>query len=490
MERFDYNPLPDALIKDFVKAANAKDKLTVEELAALMKEKMVPTMKGILEGAMPERGGELVSEEMKQRFMATKAKELGITLEEIDKIMKSAYIYVPVLTDYERKQGKDDKDKYTYTIKGGIIWFHVNLSGDEPAVNLRVSNSTVSSGFGSDDFAWKSAVKNFTRNLQVATRDIAEFKLSAAISEVDNGDIAFKLGAKEGIKMDHCFLVGEWVSYSDGLEFEKTGWVRIGKVGNNKTDKTAKSSAWAVKKGSWGPGMTVVEHPRLGIDIAVKAGVFQTKITEGKIPTFGANLIIDEDYDTYAPGLDLDAQYNLAPAVGISQFFFLVGINYTSLTGLEFKSSNPTLTALTTTQPYAWGLHGGFLKKIYMGQMALSIGAKGGIKFFSVIQEFTIGNTEYKYTINNSSVGGQLELGLDYAFTPDLNFGIMAGYRFYSPSESWTLELEPDIASGYVWDDQFPDIDHSGLAFGIYFHYTPPSLPFDPIDFIRGASGK
>ena len=492
MERFDYNPLPDALIGDFVDAANAADKLTIDEIAALMQEKLAPKITEILDEAMNVRGEDLVSEEKKQTFMATKAKELGITLEEIEKVMNSAYIYLPVLTGYEREQSKDDKDKYTCAIKGGIIWFHVGMTDAGTSVKLRVSKTTISKGFGSEDFAWESAVKNFARNLEVATREIAEFTLTATISEVENGTIRFKMGKKEGLHRDDCFLVGEWLEYPDGSKkFEKSGWVRIGNVADNKADKTAKTSAWAVKKGNWAPGMSLTEHPRLGIDIALKPGVFFTKVTVGRIPLLGHSLKVVEDYESYAPGLDLDAQYNLAPLIGISQFFFLVGGNFVFPANLEFESSNTALTLLTATPPFIAGFHVGLLKKIYMGQTSITIDAKGGMRFFTVEQKLELFGTEYKYTIENNTAGAQIDFGLDYAFTPDINIGFTAGYRIFPVSEIWTQELTPLFDDALVsWDDQYPDIDHTGITVGLYIHYSPPALPFDPLSFLRGSLGE
>ena len=492
MERFDYNPLPDVLIHDFVTAANERDNLTVDQIASLMQAKLVPSINGILEGAMVTRAGELVSEEKKQGFMATKAKELGITLEEIEKVMNSAYIYIPILTKYERKQDKNDKDKYIYTMEGGIVWFHVSLAGDEPVVRLKVSKTTLSKGFGSDDFAWESAVRNFARNLQVATRDIAEFKLSSSISEVDNGDISFKLGRKEGIHRDDCFLVGEWIEYPCGdMDFERSGWVRIGRVADNRRDKTAKSSAWAVKRGSWAPGMTVVEHPRPPIDIALKPGAFYMKITDGKIPILGDYLEISDVYENNSPGLDLDAQYNLASITGLSQFFFLVGGNFVIPAKLKFKV-DPTIFILSAaTPPYVWGFHAGFMKKIYLGQFAVSIAGKGGLRYLTVEQKFRFGTTDYTYTVKNNTAGVQFDLSFEYAATPDINLGLFGGYRLFPVSEIWTQELKPTYSGALVsWDEDYPDINHTGPALGIYLHYTFPALPFDPISYVQAMLGR
>jgi len=405
-------------------------------------------------------------------------------------VMNSAYIYLPVLTGYKREEGKQE-GRYIYTIEGGIIWFYINMSGTTPQVMLKVAKTTVSKGFGSDEFAYESAVKNFARNLGVATRDISEFKLSAPISEAEGGNISFKLGIKEGIKTDECFLVGEWVADGSGdLRFVTDGWARVGRVADNRDNKWAKSSAWAVKRGSWAPGMMVVEHPRLPIDIAVKPNVGHLSISKGRIPILiGEDLQVTDDYDTYAPGIDLDAQYNLGGLTGARQWFFLVGGSFAFPATLEFQTN--TLTLMSTTPPFVWGLHGGFLKRMYLGQFAATAEAKLGARFFTVEQKFQYVWDEYKYTIKNNSVGLQFSLGLDYAASPDVNIGLMAGWRAFTVSDVWDLKIEPFMDTSWiVVDDAFPEIDHSGAVFGLYLHWTPPSLPFDPVSLIQGAMGR
>lgn len=485
MDRFDFNPLPEALIADFISTANNESKLSVDEIANLMQVKLMPTIKSILEGAMNERAGELVSEAARQTFMATKAKELGITLDEIEKVMNSAYIYLPILTEFEHKIVAG-KNNHEVNLKGGIIWFHLDVSGHEPIVKLRLSQSTQSRGFGSEDFSFENAAENFARNLEVATRGIPEFKLQSTIAEVDGGDITFELGMKEGVRMDDCFLVGEWVNYGGGIEFETNGWVRVGDVGRNLTNRSHRSSGWAVKRGSWARGMSVVEHPRLRIDIGIKPIVYSMSVTKGRIPVLGDQINIDEDFKDLALGMDIDAHFNIARFTGSRQTFLLVGGNVATLPGLEFSASG-LFTKMTTTPPFVWGFHGGFLKKWYLGQLAFTGAVKAGARYFTVEQDFTFGITDYTYTIQNNAFGVQFEAGLDWAVTPDSNFGIIAGFRGFADTETWTLSLNPEVAEVTVWDEDFPKVNHTGLIFGLYFHYTPPELPFDPIGFIQGT---
>jgi hypothetical protein len=490
MPRFDYNPLPELLIKEFVDAANARQSLTIDELARLMEQKLTPRIVNLLDEYVNLRAGELVSAEKQAGFLATKAKELGITLDEIEKVMNSAYIYLPVLTGLKREDAQQ-KDRYIYTINGGIIWYHIDMSSGQPRVRLRVAQSTMSKGLGSDRFAYESAVDNFARNLEVATKSIAEFKLSTPIAEVDGGNITFPLGLKEGIKLDETFMVGEWV-YGAGSDptFRTDGWVKVGKVGDNTRSDVNCSSAWAIKKGSWARGMSVVEHPRLPIDIAIIPGAGHLSVSQGRIPILiGSDMYITEDYDTYAPGVDLDAHYNLAPLTGVRQSFFLIGGSFAWPATLEFESS--MLTMLSSTPPFIWGLHCGYLKKFYFGQLALTSDARIGMKFFTVEQTFKYIWDEYKYTIKNNSLGVQFGLGVDWAATPDFNIGVQTAYKAYTVSDAWTLTIDPFLDGAILtWDDSFPEINHSGLFFGLYMHYTPPALSFDPISLIRGALGE
>ena len=393
--------------------------------------------------------------------------------------MNAAYIYFPVLTGYKEKV-KDDN--YTYTVEGGIIWFHLGFREETPFIELKVSRTTTSMGFGSKKHAYKSAVRNFARNLKVATQDIEEFKLQAQIAEVDGNDITFKLGRKEGIRVDDCFYIGEWIQdYKANITFDKTGWVRIGTVADNSEDKNAKSSAYTIKSGDLGVGMTVVEHPRLGIDIAIKPGFFATKVSDGSIRYINDT----KETESLALGMDLDAQYNLAPATRIRQFFFLIG-GHVSFPSVEFDESS-----FDSPQPLTWGLHAGILKRIYIsGQHALTFQATGGLRFFSVSTTVENWITEETWILSNNTGGGQISLGYEFARSANVNMGFSAGMKFYAKSNVWTATDSDGNEYNLDPNYSFPEIDLGGITFGFYIHYSPPALLFDPVELIQGMMGS
>ncbi len=490
MERFDYNPLPEILMSDFVKAANDKDQLTVEELAVLMERYFVPRLTKILEAAQEERAANLLTEADRQSFLATKAKESGVTVAEIEKVMNAAYIYLPVLTGYKREQPNKNSDQYTYKLSGGIIWFHVDMSGAQPRVERLVAKTTESIGYGYDKTAFKAAAGNFARNLQVATQAIPEFLLGTTVSEVlDNGGIAFALGKKEGVKMDHTYLVGDWeIDAAGARKFAPSGWVRVGQVADNRRDRLGLSTAWPVKKAVWASGMQIKEHPQLGIDVAFKPSVYSMSVGKGKIPVLLSSLKLEEEYTGLAIGTDLDFQINLAPAVEVSQLFLLLGFNGALQPGIKFKSDG--FTDLTTYTPYVWGVHGGMMKKFYYNQLAASFDAKAGLKYYTVKQDFSLVGEDYTLTVMNHSFGIQFDMGWEYAVTPDVNVGCELGYRFYGISDYWDITLKnPDgdkETLTFTDTSDFPEINHSGVAIGLYIHYSPMALPFDPVNLITG----
>lgn len=177
---------------------------------------------------------------------------------------------------------------------------------------------------------------------------------------------------------------------------------------------------------------------------------------------------------------------NLASITGVSQLFFIVGGHF-ALPIFEFEMSS-TYDDVITVPPFVWGFHGGMMKKFYFGRMAFNTELKSGIRYFTVVQKFASMGSQYTYTIKNNTIGGKANFGLEYALTPDVNIGFMGGYRYYLVSDIWSASLTGpgiELTDDFTADNTFPTINHSGASFSLYLHYTPMSLPFDPISLIR-----
>jgi hypothetical protein len=67
------------------------------------------------------RGSDLLDESDYQSFAMTKAKSLGITIDEISQIMNSSYVYLPYIEKEWEPEGS------LFTVRGGILCWHLQI---------------------------------------------------------------------------------------------------------------------------------------------------------------------------------------------------------------------------------------------------------------------------------------------------------------------------------------------------------------------------
>jgi len=503
--RFDYNPLPEKVQSSFRKCLLGRSH-SESEIGELIDETITPELVKFLDIQKEIRARNLVTEVQKNSFIVLKAKEMGITAAQLQQVMNSSYLYIPFLSNYKVEKGKGKKDKnkkdISVSIKGGLIWYHL-IADDNPRLEKIVAvraegNASTEKGkkysFGgrnlnAEDYAFISAAKTLVMNLQVRTREINMFKLQSPIAEVVKRTIRFPLGKAEGIKMDEPFFVGEWMELNDGkIRFVKSGFVRVGTVSDNMKSSGQLSSAWAVKKGNWVRGMMIIEHPRLGIDIAVKPRWFTMNIEEGIVLNLEKSFYIYfDDYSCGAMGVDLDFQWNIAPFTKKRQTFFVFG-GSAGLVPVKSRIYSNWFEYLVDWPTNNWvaGVfygHAGFMKKFYFGPFALHGEGLAGVQSLSIWDYKS--NDDYegeKVTISNKTIGLQFNIGLEYAVNIDCNVGVFAGFNLFPPMDWWTVkydedEVDMDNLAGWA----APKIYSVGPTYGFYIHFSPPTLPFNPV---------
>ncbi|MFN3820821.1 MAG: hypothetical protein ACK4OO_00685 [bacterium] len=464
MERFDDNPLPPDLIDQFVQEANKRSNLTLDQIASLMNIYIVPSIQKILEETAPVRARELVPEEQRQGFLATKAKEWGLTIEQLEKVMNSAYLYLPVLTKFSLKKAQQE-DRWYVEMEGGVIWFRVVTSSEPPKLVQRAVLTTESMGYGKKGYAVENCAVNFARNLQIATRKLPEFSLIGQVYEVHGDKVAFNLGRKEGLGYDEPVWIGEWEEQSGGkINFKKDGWARITQVADNRQNPTLFSNAQAIKRGSWGVGMMVMECPQLPIDVSLKPMLTSFKQKELRRSWWWE--ISWNEEDAFIFSFDLDGQYNIAPLFG-RQSFLLLGFN------LSFPPNDTVGISGEDVTASLWGIHLGYFKRYYFHQLGVNWETKYGWRWYGV-------SASGEQLLTLTLRGWEGNIGVDWAFSPSFNFGGRLGFRSYPPSRDWRWSNGDIYALG-------PEVDLSGVQFGVYLHWSPPALPFDPWGLFRGA---
>lgn len=473
MSRFDYNPLPESLLKNFVDRANQSKKLTIDQIANLMDETLVPKIVKILDAEKELRAASLQTEQQKNSFISDKAKDLDVTGEQMQKIMNSAYLYLPVISGVVLvRSGPDSAVAWKATANMGILWYSLKTDGPKPSVTLKVKSMTLVFGLArvkrataiSDgnyvidgqvvparEYAFRSMVRSGVKNLVVATQRIKDFQLSGQVLESGFSSVGFDLGTKEGLFTDDKYLIMEQVEVEGGeIEEEKIGWVLVSKVADT-SDRPYKSTGILVS-GSPSSGNILREYPRLPIDLAFGYRSF---------PLSGA--VSGDDKISGGQGGEIIALYNIGRLMGLNQLFlgFAAGAGGGSITGQE-----PMPSAVCNT------LEGVLQKKFYLRRCALVPEIRFGAQGVTVTSDDSSGT--------NAALGLAAGGKLEFALAPSLNIGGGASFHLHGESNDW-------VKDGITGTGD--PIDHSGLAIRAYLNWSPPQLPFDPWEMLRGLSG-
>ncbi len=478
MPRFDYNPIPVELLEDFKAEVESRgSNVPLDEIVEILKQKFVPKIIEILDIEKEVRALGLLTEEQRNSFIATKAKALGITAEQAMKIMNSAFIYVPVISKYNVYVDKINQ-LHTTELNAGAIWYRVVYKENgEGELNLITKKETKGIGVAKigkeikhegkkvdyKEYAFRTAVVALARDIQVATRDIPEFRLGTQVVEVHSNAVSFPMGTREGIKIDDGFNLVEIQENPNGGFVQKNiGFVRVTKVANNRINPRTFSMAQIIIGSGIEPGVYVSERPRLPIDVVVR--LINNPFTEKYISYWG------QEVKGSMTGYSIQAEliYNFGRNINIPQLWVGAGIFFGggdagNLEGvIYFGGEKPDVSIL--------GLNGILMKKFYYKRFA------GVGKVELIVENITFSKNEAE--LKHSGLGLGFGLGVEYVITPDLNLGLNFGYRAFSESKEWD-SMEIPILSG----------DHSGFAFSIYVTYSLPKLGFDPIAAIKGAVG-
>ena len=501
MKRFDYNPLPDTLVRSFVDAANAKEKLTIDDVAKLMEEQLVPQITKILEAEREMRAANLLTDQQKNSFITDKAKELGVTGEQLETIMNSAYLYLPVIADFSlvKSQDKNKQESWKCTAQCGILWYSLSVKGDQPKVTMRVKKMTRTMGLAKvktghfsnytmdgesvtpEQFAFRSMVKSGVKNLVVATQSMPEFKLAGQVLEVAGSNVGFDLGKNEGLRLDDKYRIMVLTEAADGsVKQEATGWTIVKLVGDSSSKEGYKSKAQIIA-GTPGIGAVMMEYPRLGIDVHLGYKSFPVSTDGLYTDVYGDSLEVG-----MGSGFELLAMYNIGRLLKINQLYlgFGWGLGGGSATG--YFDSWSTRIEGVSFQSFEVPL----MKRFYFGRLGLDAEAALIIQqcTFELASVLSLLGSNYDYALANNTLGFGAGLKAEYALTASLNLNLGALFQMNGESTEWEYLLDGEslnLASGSF---EAP-LNHSGLSLRAGLTYSPASLPFSPWEMLRGSMG-
>lgn len=426
-----------------------------------------------------KRALNLVTEAQQNSFFAEKTKDIGITSEELAKVMNSAFVLVPYLDNVNLKQ---DKKKYHCHIKTGVLVYHIlfhkgeararlvkNVVAVEDGTAPKAPNKAQKKGKGEKnekaqetkgfDAAYLSCVEAASEKIQIKVKELPEFRLTAQLLDAEIRDVTFGLGSKEGLRLDDKYDFIEYEEDTAGnLTSHNIGWSLVSNVGKPDSQKEYQSEGLIIG-GSPYQGLVVCEHPTLPININLGFGSFQSSIKGSPGFSKRENLSIGR-----LLGPQLDFAGDIGPGLGVNQLFLALGsgCGFGTAGGAVVNPSATDSTSFTSAADLTFNLS--LYKKFYFRRLALVLDA--GLDYSILF----LSNTNV--TVRNNAFGGQGGGGLEFAFSPSFNIGAGAQWQLFTGSNTWSN------MGGIKGNGSFQDasVDHSGLSWKVYLSYTPSIL--------------
>lgn len=454
------------------------------QASELMTETIAPKLSSIL--GDPElqkmRAKQYVSEAERNSFIVLKAKELGITSEDIERVMDSAYVCLVVLTDYDYFYSRDEKTGeriLTYNLEGGVVWYKLIVSDDgqkaaiQPLKDIRIRGSASGYPDRPDPFSkvdpdtqiFRNAVNSFVSNLEVETRKIDDFALKTQIVESVGSRVGFPLGKNEGLYVGQKFRVFENVKQGEQIKTEKRGFFYVTKVGDNKTNPNNLSYGKAVI-GRLEPGMEVREYATSGVSTNIAFRYGSMGIKTGSVKSI-YSLYVKEDSESPVAMLNLSVDYDLGRTTNIPQLFVTVGgdVGFSSFddVSMDFGKGNPS--------SLYYDLYGGITKKLYIKNLAFFVSPLFQYQALNISNSDKDGNS---VSFNNFALSFSASFGLELALRENFNIGFSVTYNKAKANE-WTgtytpKEGEPEkLFDGFI---EGPKVSYPSMLYGGYINIS------------------
>lgn len=475
--RFDYVPLPEPIIRQFVGEANARrGELTPESLVDLIEKHLLPEMKKILEETIDIRAAANITDAQKQTMIAVKAKEVGLTEGQLIRLMNSSYIYIPTITGLTRSVSDGI---VTYTVNLGVVWYQVKAAQNEVVVRKKVfpmattgsanMNREYLAYGGPDNFALHSALSAAVNNLVVGTREIADFNLSGQLVEKSGRRAKFELGNKEGLTLDDRFLFKILAEDAEtGIaEYKELGFGFVTRVGRNKFDEGEEevydpSTLRIVKDNELiSPGIVAFEHPTLGVDLDIRY--------QGMMASIATDSVVN--YIMHGAGFHIYA--NIGRYLGISQLYLKpIGVGIGFGPNVVFYTGGDSASYSTAFMQYQFL---GLQKRFYFSRAAVSVEIGPELIYY-----YYFGDGE---SLGIGGVTFYVDGGLEYALSKSLNLRAFGGMNFGGElAEGWQVFQNNQNNSSGAWNDSSSrgTGNFSKPRFSLALVWSVRKLPFDP----------
>ena len=386
----------------------------------------------LLDASMDQRYSEL-SEKEQETFMATKAKELGISAAFAKNLLNSSYIFAAHVAPIG-SAGKVIRSKrksivtgmyyyafdveielsvnvvfmiyrYNYETKrfehyGDIVGHSGGITGStDTALQVIPTPSQVMSVFN-DTF--RTAIKAASINANYKLKQDDNFAIFMPVKSSDGKKIESSFGVMEDIRIDHPFEILETV---DGKS-QRKGFARAREVSQNCNDSAAPTII-KVTNGEAEEGDQLREYPWTGLyfNLGLENSGLDIKKSEVGVWIFGPGLHL---------GTDIDLGYVMNSSA-LSEFYFRAFLDFN--VGISTHHDEESLHFGDAIYWFGGGI--GISKRFYAGS--------AGFFFAPALDASYHGTLNDDWDFQHFTITPQIQLG--FSATPAFDFIIKAGWN-------------------------------------------------------------
>jgi hypothetical protein len=490
LKRFDYNPIPANTEKQFISMVNkvelkkGSDNATIfSRLSPVIDNVLLPPILKSMEAQKEMRALNLLTEQQQNSFITDKAKELGITANELKTAMNSAYILIPLAKNF--KEGLNKKTGvYSVSLDLGIGIYKVSVKdGNASAKPLfqEFRHASASSTIGKKyqvgnkllnyrDYAVQSLTQQASSNLKVSIMEINDFKLTSQITTDGGLYVGLNIGKREGVMVDHKYRLIETMEDADGnLEKKNSGWIMISSL------KDDNQSTARVIAGRPYLGELLEEFPRLPMEVVIKFRNYPLYVDKAGTDYVLTGFDISNGY-----GPDITFDYNFGPKIGVSQLFVGIeaGVGFADADGeVNFTENyNSDILGSINTE-----FNLSIYKKFYLRRAALKFEVAGGYRMI-FLNTTLPSNSDESYSLHNDNWGLIPRGGVEVAITPSINIGGDFGYSLAAPTSSWKYydTKTEKIGDSHALEGAETSLGMSGVVWSAYISWSPAKLKNNP----------
>ena len=491
LKRFDYNVLPQAalsLFYDGLKKENNADSINVERLRKVIESTIAPYVENILDRVKELRSREFVSEIDRNRFISLKAKESGIDAADMEKVLNSAFIYIPVVTHFDttlitKKRADDKVDTYCRARLGvSIIWYKIDYANNRYSIRFLREISAFSSfsakkgerhktrrygNLKDYEYAIYRVSSGISRMLAKKTKDMAEFKLYAPIIEAVGNRVGINIGSKEGILLDDRYFLNEFTKTGGKTKIVRRGYFMISKVGDNETSKSVLSYGYAIK-GTPEIGLLSEEKPLMGVESLFSFGVLPFSEKQGTANISGITITDTATQDKTLPFVELALTTDFGKYINKRQLYFELSAK------ASLHTLNLTVADTTLTEQHNLSIllipQMGIQKRFQIKSFALGIGSGLDFRLYRIFGSAPADAANFVLT--QRSIGAYLKADIIYSLTITSDFVLGIEYHTKNLVTDWSAKYDGTQIKSFV-PPAPPNFDFAGRiikgGFNFYF---------------------